>query len=68
MTKPVCIVTGVGDATGSAIVRRFADGGYRVAMLARTRERLDRVAKELEDAYAFPCDVGDLEALERTIA
>ena len=68
MTKPVCVVTGVGDATGSAIVRRFADGGYRVAMLARTRERLDRVAKELEDAYAFPCDVGDLEALERTIA
>lgn len=68
MTKPICLVTGVGDATGSAIVRRFADDGYRVAMIARNRERLDRLAEEIGDAYAYPCDVGDLEALEGTIA
>lgn len=68
MTKPVCLVTGVGDATGSAIVRRFADGGYRVVMIARNAGRLDRLAEEIADAYAYPCDVGDLEALEGTIA
>jgi len=68
MTKPICLVTGVGEATGSAIVRRFADGGYRVAMLARNKERLGRLAGERADVYAYPCDVGDLVALEQTIA
>ncbi len=68
MNQPVCIVTGVGDATGSAIVRRFAAGGYRVAMIARNAERLTRLSDEIEETYAYPCDVGDLDALERTIA
>jgi len=67
MTKPVCIVTGVGDATGSAIVRRFVEGGYHVAMIARNTERLERLAEEIEGAFAYPDDVGDLEALERTL-
>ena len=53
MTKPICLVTGVGEATGSAIVRRFADGGYRVAMLARNKERLGRLAGERADVYAY---------------
>lgn len=68
MIKPVCIVTGVGDATGSAIVRRFVAGGYRVAMVARNAQRLERLANEMRDVHAYPCDVGDLEMLERTIA
>ena len=36
----VCLITGVGPGTGSALVRRFAEGGYSVAMLARNEERL----------------------------
>ena len=35
MTEPVCVISGVGPGTGSALARRFARGGYRVAMLAR---------------------------------
>jgi short-subunit dehydrogenase len=68
MTKPLCIVTGVGDATGSAIVRRFVEGGYRVAMIARNTQRLERLATEIDGTFAYPGDVGDLEALERTLA
>ena len=68
MKAPLCIVTGVGDATGAAIVRRFVDGGYRVAMIARNRERLARLEQELDAAFVYPCDVGDLDALELTIA
>lgn len=66
--KPVCLVTGVGDATGAALVRRFAGGGYRVAMIARSEDRLNRLADEIDYAYAYPCDVADLEALEQTVA
>ncbi len=65
--KPVCVVTGVGDATGAAIVRRFAKSGFRVAMIARNEERLEQLADEVPGAYTYPCDVGDLDELVRTV-
>src|SRR5262245_4935440 len=67
MTNKVCLVTGVGGATGPAIVRRFARDGYRVAMLARNRGRLDRLEKEIVGAKSYVCDVGNLEALANII-
>src|SRR5262245_13197985 len=68
MTKPVCVITGVGPGTGSALVRRFVSGGYRVAMLARNAGRLDALAGELDDAHAFACDVSDHAQVDATIA
>jgi NAD(P)-dependent dehydrogenase (short-subunit alcohol dehydrogenase family) len=67
MSKPVCVVTGVGPATGSALVRRFAAGGYRIAMLARDAERLTELAKAVPDAHAFPCDVSDEAKVDAAI-
>ena len=67
MTKPVCLITGVGDGTGAALARRFAKGGYQVAMLARNRDRLARLEKEIADAKAYVCDTSDLEALVATV-
>lgn len=66
--KPVCLITGVGDATGSALVRRFVSGGYTVAMIARDAQRLNHLAAVMPDAHAFPCDVADLQALQETVA
>ncbi|HIG70009.1 MAG: SDR family NAD(P)-dependent oxidoreductase [Myxococcales bacterium] len=63
----VCLITGVGPGTGSALVRRFIEGGYRVAMLARNEERLKALANELGDARAYVCDVTDSDALGATI-
>jgi len=70
MSKPVCLVTGVGPdkGTGAEIARRFAKGGYQVAMLARDAERLAGLEKAIEGTTAFPCDVADLDALVKTIA
>lgn len=66
-TRPVCLITGVGEGTGAALARRFADGGYRVAMLARNAERLDALVREIPDARAYRCDVSDLDALQATL-
>lgn len=68
MTKPVFLLTGAGDGTGAATARRFAAGGYRVALLARTEERLKRLEKEMEGSRGYVCDVGDLDQLRETIA
>ena len=67
MTKPICLITGVGDGTGSAIARRFAEGGYRVAMIARNRDRLATLEREIPESKAFICDIGDLDALLTTL-
>ena len=67
MARKVCLVTGVGEGTGAAIVRRFTQDGYTVAMLARDQSRLKRYEADFEHAIAFPCDLSDPDALQRTI-
>ena len=66
--KPVFLVTGLGEGTGGAAARRFARGGYRVAMLARTAERLRRFEEELPGARGYECDVADLDRLAAVLA
>jgi NAD(P)-dependent dehydrogenase (short-subunit alcohol dehydrogenase family) len=63
----VCLITGVGPGTGAALARRFAHGGYRVAMLARNRERLAALEREIPGARGFACDVGDGGAIAETV-
>lgn len=70
MSKPVCIVTGVGPehGTGAEIAKRFSEGGYQVAMLARNAANLDTLARKYADTFAYPCDVGDLDDLVEAIS
>ena len=65
--SPVAVVTGVGPGTGAAIVRRFARGGYAVAMLARNHERLAALEREITHARAYPCDVTNEAQLDTTL-
>ncbi len=67
MTNPLCVITGVGPGTGSALVRKFAER-YRVAMIARKAERLQALAEEVPGAIPFVCDVADTAALQATMA
>src|SRR2546428_10291341 len=67
MPNPVVVVAGVGPGTGAAIARRFSRGGYAVAMLARSRDRLIALEREIESARAYPCDVTDEAGLEKTL-
>ena len=64
--KKVCLITGVGPGTGSALVRKFAED-YEVAMLARSQARLNDLSDEIAQAHAYPCDVTDTDALLDTV-
>src|SRR5439155_1224811 len=68
MANPIALITGVGPGTGAALARRFATGGYAVAMLARNSERLAALEKEIAGARGFVCDVTDEAQLDRTLA
>jgi NAD(P)-dependent dehydrogenase (short-subunit alcohol dehydrogenase family) len=62
--QPVCVISGVGPGTGSALARRFAAGGYRVAMLARNAEGLAGLERELPGSKGYTCDVSDAAQVE----
>jgi NAD(P)-dependent dehydrogenase (short-subunit alcohol dehydrogenase family) len=68
MTAPICLISGVGPGTGSALAMRFAEGGYRVALLARNEARLAALEKELGHARAYKCDVSDAAQVELAAA
>ena len=67
MDKPLCVITGVGPGTGSALVRTFAER-YRVAMVARDEARLTELVAEVPGAVAIPCDLADEEQLRQAVA
>ncbi len=65
MSGKVAIVTGASSGIGLSLAKRWVARGGRVALVARTAEKLEALARELgsESATAFPLDVVDLDAL-----
>ena len=57
--KPVAVVAGAGPGNGAALGRRFANGGYAVALLARHVAKIADLAGKIDGAVAYACDVSD---------
>lgn len=67
------LVTGASSGIGEAVTRLLAQEGYRVALLARRRDRLDQIAAELPVSEAgphlvVPCDLTDFPSIEAAVA
>lgn len=66
------VVTGGGSGINLEIARRFAEHGASVALIGRTKEKLDTAASEIEssggNAAGFPADVRDYDVLSSAIA
>lgn len=62
MSDRVLLITGASSGIGAATARLAARAGYRVALAARSQERLEQLVSELggrERAVAIRCDVKD---------
>ena len=60
MSDPVFLITGASSGIGAATARAASEAGYRVALAARSADRLEDLAAELggeERALAIRCDV-----------
>ncbi len=68
MSKGVCVVVGVGPGNGAAIGAQFAANGYRVALCARNKERLNEISGKIKGSRAFSYEVKDAEASSKVFA
>jgi NADP-dependent 3-hydroxy acid dehydrogenase YdfG len=64
----VCVVAGVGPGIGEHVARRFAEGGCRVAMLARDAAKLANVSNTIPGSKAYACDVTDSKTVAATFS
>jgi NAD(P)-dependent dehydrogenase (short-subunit alcohol dehydrogenase family) len=66
------LVVGAGPGLGMAVARRFAEGGYRVTLVARSKDALDELADSLADTGAqidrFSADASDPDGLGARIS
>ena len=66
MAETVLIV-GAGAGLSASVARRFAADGARIALAARTPEKLSGLAEEL-GAQTYACNVADPAAVDAMVA
>ncbi|HEX4466028.1 MAG TPA: SDR family oxidoreductase [Solirubrobacteraceae bacterium] len=67
---PVLLITGASSGIGAATARHAREQGWRVALAARSAEKLEQLATELGgegNAIAVPCDVTDWDAQQQMV-
>ena len=67
MSDKVALITGVGPGTGASLARRFSKSGFKVAMFARNKSRLDSLEMELPHSKGYSCELRDPDQLNETI-
>lgn len=64
--KKVCVIIGVGPGNGEALARRFSEGGYQVAMLARSRAYLESLARQIPNTHTYEYDATEWRNVDAT--
>ncbi|GHO62938.1 short-chain dehydrogenase [Ktedonobacter sp. SOSP1-52] len=63
----IVLLTGASEGIGLATARLFAKLGARVALVARSEEKLQQLANALPDALAVPADMRDETAVQAMV-
>jgi NAD(P)-dependent dehydrogenase (short-subunit alcohol dehydrogenase family) len=63
----ITLITGGSSGIGEAAAKKLAAAGGEVVLVARTREKLEKVAEDIRGdggtAHVYPCDLSDMDAI-----
>lgn len=65
MTKPLIVITGASSGIGAATAKQFSDAGYTTALLARSKQSMDKL--NIKNSIAIECDVTDINSVQTAI-
>lgn len=69
MSNEIVVVTGASSGFGEAIARRFAKHGAHLILAARRKDRLEKLAKDLNvPVHIVELDVRNRDAVEKTFS
>lgn len=63
MNKPICAVVGIGPGNGAAFARAFHAAGYQLALLSRSTDLSQQIARSQDDTHAYACDAADPDSI-----
>lgn len=60
----IIIVTGASSGIGLATAKLLSGKGAKVALVARSKDRLEKLSRELPDSFPFVCDMSDVDSVK----
>lgn len=64
-TDKVAVILGAGPGLGASLCRKFCSEGYKVALVSRTKKKLEKIQKDIDGEISiFPADVTNEMELE----
>jgi short-subunit dehydrogenase len=61
------VVTGASSGIGEATARKLGQAGATMVLVARSADKLERLAGEIADAHVHPCDLSDMDAVDALV-
>lgn len=61
------LITGASSGIGAALAREYGKRGARVALLARRKDKLERVARDVPGSVPIACDVCDDASVQQAV-
>jgi len=68
MSRKTALITGAARGIGLATAQLMIQHGYKIAMVDRDEDELNKAACDVDGAKAFACDVSDPEAVNAMVA
>lgn len=64
-TDGIVWITGASSGIGAAVALEMANRGWQVAISARSRDKLDKIAELHSNITAIACDVTDRDGMSK---
>ena len=67
LNDKVAIVTGASSGIGLSTAKLFSEMGAKVALVSRSKEKLEKLSSEISNSVAFPADMSKIFEIKKVV-